>query len=159
MIIIIKWIIILENVNMNKFEAERIIEFTPPDGKFQLMSYRLNTQLKPLIWVEVNINQLAPTKIEYRVKAKSNYKNKSVAHNVEISIPVPNDLKNPVFKKKIVGTDLIGFLHMFLQLFRKRKPDHLAPHFMLYPILHICDSDPVLLESWRSGILYPFRLL
>ena len=62
------------------------------------MSYRLNTQLKPLIWVEVNINQITPTKIEYNVKAKSNYRNKSIAHNVEIAIPVPNDLKNPIFK-------------------------------------------------------------
>lgn len=85
-------------VNMNKFNSERIIEFTPPDGAFELMSYRLNTQLKPLIWVEVNIDQNTKTKIEYTVKAKSNYRNKSVAHNVEIMIPVPNDLKNPVFK-------------------------------------------------------------
>jgi AP-1 complex subunit mu len=85
-------------VNMNKFETERVIEFTPPDGSFELMSYRLNTQLKPLIWVEVKINKPTDTKIEYSVKAKSNYRNKSIAHNVEISIPVPNDLKNPVFK-------------------------------------------------------------
>ena len=85
-------------VNMNKFETERIIEFIPPDGSFTLMSYRLNTQLKPLIWVEVNINQVTQTKIEYNVKSKSNYKNKSIAHNVEIAIPVPNDLKNPIFK-------------------------------------------------------------
>lgn len=85
-------------VNMNKFETERIIEFTPPDGSFTLMSYRLNTQLKPLIWVEVSITNITDTKIEYRVKAKSNYRNKSVAHNVEISVPVPNDLKNPIFK-------------------------------------------------------------
>ena len=38
------------------------------------------------------------TKVEYRVKAKSNYRVKSIAHNVEIMIPVPNDLRNPVFK-------------------------------------------------------------
>ena len=85
-------------VNMNKFENERIIEFIPPDGAFELMSYRLNTQLKPLIWVEVKINQVTTTKIEYNVRAKSNYRNKSIAHNVEIAIPVPNDLKNPIFK-------------------------------------------------------------
>lgn len=54
--------------------------------------------MKPLIWVEVNIDQSTKTKIEYSVKAKSNYRNKSIAHNVEISIPVPNDLKSPVFK-------------------------------------------------------------
>ena len=33
-------------VNMNKFESERIIEFTPPDGNFVLMNYRLNIQAK-----------------------------------------------------------------------------------------------------------------
>jgi len=85
-------------VDMNKFHSERVIEFNPPDGSFELMSYRLNTQLKPLIWVEVNMDQSTKTKIEYNVKAKSNYRNKSIAHNVEIAIPVPNDLKSPVFK-------------------------------------------------------------
>ena len=32
-------------VDMNKFQNERVIEFTPPDGTFELMSYRLNTQV------------------------------------------------------------------------------------------------------------------
>jgi len=36
--------------------------------------------------------------MEYRVKAKSNYRVKSIAHDVEILIPVPNDLRNPIFK-------------------------------------------------------------
>ena len=85
-------------VDMNKFGTERTIEFCPPDGSFELMSYRLNTQLKPLIMVEVNIENQSSTKIEYNIKAKSNYRSKSIAHNVEIIIPVPNDLKNPVFK-------------------------------------------------------------
>ena len=85
-------------VNMNKFENERIIEFTPPDGNFILLNYRLNLQLKPLIWVEVNINHITNTRMEYKVKAKSNYKSKSTAKNVCIFIPVPNDLNNPLFK-------------------------------------------------------------
>lgn len=85
-------------VDMNKFGSERVIEFIPPDGNFELVNYRLNTQLKPLIWVEVNIDYSSTTKIEYKVKAKSNYRVKSIAHNVEIHIPVPNDLKNPVSK-------------------------------------------------------------
>lgn len=32
-------------VELNKFESERIIEFVPPDGEFELMNYRLNTQV------------------------------------------------------------------------------------------------------------------
>ena len=36
--------------------------------------------------------------MEYKIKAKINYKNKSTAKNVCIYIPVPNDLNNPLFK-------------------------------------------------------------
>jgi len=32
-------------VNLNKFESERIIEFVPPDGEIELMSYRLDLQV------------------------------------------------------------------------------------------------------------------
>jgi AP-1 complex subunit mu len=32
-------------VNMNKFGSERTIEFVPPDGDFELMSYRLDVQV------------------------------------------------------------------------------------------------------------------
>jgi AP-1 complex subunit mu len=37
-------------VDMNKFQNERIIEFTPPDGNFELMNYRLNTQVINIIY-------------------------------------------------------------------------------------------------------------
>ena len=29
-------------VDLNKFESERSIDFVPPDGEFELMSYRLD---------------------------------------------------------------------------------------------------------------------
>ena len=61
-------------VDINKFEAERVIEFTPPDGFFTM---------------------------KYLVKAKSNCKPKSTANNVCIMIPVPVDLQNPLFKSSL----------------------------------------------------------
>ena len=88
-------------VNINKFEAERVIEFIPPDGFFTLMNYRLNLKIKPLIWVEVERKELTPTKMKYLVKAKSNCKAKSTANNVCIMIPVPVDLQNPLFKSSL----------------------------------------------------------
>lgn len=39
-------------VRLARFENDRTISFIPPDGEFELMSYRLNTQVKPLIWIE-----------------------------------------------------------------------------------------------------------
>jgi len=32
-------------VDLNKFELDRAIEFTPPDGEFELMNYRLNMEV------------------------------------------------------------------------------------------------------------------
>ena len=85
-------------VNKKKYENERIIEFIPPDGEFELMSYRLDMQIKPLISVKVEINNISETRIEYSVKAKTNFKNRSVANNVSIYIPVPLDIQNATFK-------------------------------------------------------------
>ena len=33
-------------VRLGKFDADRTITFIPPDGEFELMSYRLNTQAR-----------------------------------------------------------------------------------------------------------------
>lgn len=36
-------------VRLARFENDRTISFIPPDGEFELMSYRLNTQVEGLI--------------------------------------------------------------------------------------------------------------
>lgn len=42
-------------VRLSRFENDRTISFIPPDGEFELMSYRLSTPVKPLIWVEAAV--------------------------------------------------------------------------------------------------------
>jgi AP-1 complex subunit mu len=54
--------------------------------------------LKPLIWVEVSVENHSSTKVEYIVKARTNFKNRSVANNVDIYVPVPYDIQNATFK-------------------------------------------------------------
>lgn len=89
-------------VRLSRFENDRTISFIPPDGEFELMSYRLNTHVKPLIWVETVVDRSSSrTRVEYMVKAKSQYKSRSVANNVEILIPVPSDVDSPNFKTSI----------------------------------------------------------
>lgn len=85
-------------VDMNRFESDREIEFVPPDGEFDLMSYRLDTDLKPLIWVEVTIEIKSETRMEYNVKARANYKARSIASNCDIFVPVPSDVISATFK-------------------------------------------------------------
>lgn len=82
-------------VRLSRFENDRTISFIPPDGEFELMSYRLNTHVKPLIWIESVIERHAHSRVEYMVKAKSQFKRRSTANNVEIIIPVPNDADSP----------------------------------------------------------------
>jgi AP-1 complex subunit mu len=88
-------------VRLSRFENDRTISFIPPDGEFELMSYRLNTHVKPLIWIESVIERHAHSRIEFMVKAKSQFKRRSTANNVEIVIPVPTDADTPKFKTTI----------------------------------------------------------
>ena len=76
-------------VRLSRFENDRTISFIPPDREFELPSYRLNTYVKPLIWVE------------YMIKVRSKFKRRSTANNVKIIIPVSNDADSPKFKTTI----------------------------------------------------------
>lgn len=55
-------------VRLSRFENDRTISFVPPDGEFELMSYRLNTQVKPLIWIESHIERHSHSRVEYLIK-------------------------------------------------------------------------------------------
>ncbi|KAL2917367.1 AP-1 adaptor complex mu subunit Apm1 [Polyrhizophydium stewartii] len=88
-------------VRLARFENDRTISFIPPDGEFELMSYRLNTEVKPLIWTEAVIESHPGSRIEYLIKAKAQFKRRSTANNVEIVVPVPEDADSPKFDTKI----------------------------------------------------------
>ncbi|XP_072129629.1 AP-1 complex subunit mu-1-like isoform X2 [Mobula birostris] len=85
-------------VRLSRFENDRTISFIPPDGEFELMSYRLYTQVKPLIWIESSIEKYSHSRVEIMIKAKSQFKHRSTANNVEIFVPVPSDADSPKFK-------------------------------------------------------------
>ncbi|XP_066298442.1 AP-1 complex subunit mu-1 isoform X2 [Branchiostoma lanceolatum] len=88
-------------VRLSRFENDRTISFIPPDGEFELMSYRLNTHVKPLIWIESVIERHSHSRVEYMIKAKSQFKRRSTANNVEIIIPCPSDADSPKFKTTV----------------------------------------------------------
>ncbi|TYI36764.1 hypothetical protein ES332_A03G164300v1 [Gossypium tomentosum] len=82
-------------VRLARFENDRTISFIPPDGSFDLMTYRLSTQVKPLIWVEAQVEKHSRSRVEIMVKARSQFKERSTATNVEIMVPVPADASSP----------------------------------------------------------------
>ena len=70
----------------------------PPDGAFDLMTYRLSQHVRPLITVELRVNRLSRSRTEYLVKAKSQFKERSSAQGVEISLPLPRDATSPAVR-------------------------------------------------------------
>ncbi|OMH84978.1 AP-1 complex subunit mu-1 [Zancudomyces culisetae] len=84
-------------VRLTRFETDRTISFIPPDGEFELMSYRLGMQIKPLILCE-SIVETHRGRVEYMIRAKTQFKQRSTANNVEIIVPVPEDVDSPKFK-------------------------------------------------------------
>jgi len=76
-------------VRLARFEADRQINFIPPDGEFDLMTYRLDAKVKPLFLVDTQIETHSHSRVEFSVRAKSQFKARSSANNVQIEIPVP----------------------------------------------------------------------
>jgi Adaptor complexes medium subunit family len=89
-------------VRLSRFENDRTISFIPPDGEFELMSYRLSTPIKPLIWVEATIDSHRGSRVEYMVKVKAQFKRRSTANNVEIYVPVTDDADTPKFRVRLI---------------------------------------------------------
>jgi AP-1 complex subunit mu len=78
-------------VRLGKFEDERTITFVPPDGEFELITYRMPAVSKPLFTVSVDETHKSDTRLEFTVKANTLYRNKISATFVEFFIPVPPD--------------------------------------------------------------------
>jgi AP-1 complex subunit mu len=85
-------------VRLSRWETDRTISFIPPDGDFELMSYRLSTEVKPLIWVEAEVERHSASPVVYIVKVIAQFKRKSTANNVEIFVPVADDADTPKFR-------------------------------------------------------------
>lgn len=58
-------------------------------------TYRLSQNVKPLIWVECLVERHSRSRTEYMVKARSQFKERSSATNVEILLPLPPDAITP----------------------------------------------------------------
>lgn len=130
-------------VNKKLFESERVIQFIPPDGGFELMSYRLDKTIKPLLFINVSIDNKSDTRIEYSVTVRANYKSKSVANKVDIFIPVPSDIQNATFvtpKGKVVYLSDREDLMWTISKFEGQKELKMTCNFQV-PTIRIADPQ------------------
>lgn len=142
-------------VRLARFETDRTISFIPPDGEFDLMTYRLATHVKPLIWVEAVVEPHSRSRIEYMVKAKSQFKPRSTANNVEIVIPVPPDVDSPSFKASVGTVTYVpdrDAIVWTIKQFNGSREYLMRAHFGL-PSVH---NDDV--EDWKAPIQVKFEI-
>jgi len=146
-------------VRLARFETDRVISFIPPDGEFELMSYRLDTEVRPLIWVECHQDIKSHSRIEYIIKIKSEFKRRSTANNVEILIPVPPDADSPSFKTSMGKVEYIpeeNCLKWDIKQFNGQKEYLMRAHFGL-PSVGATDAGQ-LDESERAPIRVRFEI-
>lgn len=70
---------------------DRTISFIPPDGEFQLMSYRITENVNLPFRVLPVVKELGRTRLEINIKVKSMFTFKLFATNVAIKIPLPKN--------------------------------------------------------------------
>lgn len=150
-------------VRLARFDNDRTISFVPPDGEFDLMTYRLNTHVKPLIWVEAVVEPHKGSRIEYMIKTRSQFKSRSVANNVEIIIPVPPDVDSPSFKSSVGTVTYLpdkDSIVWNIKQFHGGREYLMRAHFGL-PSITASDVDPDKKKgenSWKAPIRVQFEI-
>jgi AP-1 complex subunit mu len=144
-------------VRLARFENDRTISFIPPDGEFDLMTYRLNTHVKPLIWVEAVVEPHKGSRIEYMIKTKSQFKARSIANNVDIIIPVPTDVDSPSFKSSVGTVTYLpdrDAIVWSIKQFHGSREYLMRAHFGLPSI----GADEIRENAWKKPIEVTFEI-
>jgi len=79
-------------VKLQKFDIDRSISFTPPDGEFELMRYRVqNAIVPPFRLLSPMIRELGKTRLEIQITVKSVFNARLFGKNVTVIIPTPKN--------------------------------------------------------------------
>ncbi|EQC42179.1 hypothetical protein SDRG_01018 [Saprolegnia diclina VS20] len=79
-----------ECVQLDEFERDRVLTFTPPDGEFTVMNYRLTGEFRSPFKIFPYVEEVSPTKIEMVVKVRADMPDTNYGANVIIRFPVPS---------------------------------------------------------------------
>jgi len=76
-------------VRLHKFNSEKVIEFTPPDGEFELVRYRVSDNITLPFKLMPVVKEHGRTRLAVNVNFRSLYGPTTVANEVRVRIPVP----------------------------------------------------------------------
>lgn len=83
-------------MKLPKFDKERSITFIPPDGSFELMTYRITENINLPFKIMPVITEAGKNKLEVRLKIKSIFEKNIFATNLVFKIPTPKNTSNVV---------------------------------------------------------------
>lgn len=79
------------SVKLSQYDHDRSINFIPPDGEFQLMKYRITSNINLPFRVIPVVSEHGRSRVEYEIKVKGNFDSEKYAENVILKIPVPKN--------------------------------------------------------------------
>ncbi len=80
-----------ECVRLDEFEKDRILHFTPPDGEFSLLNYRITADYRPPFRVYPLLEDPAPYKLELSITIRAEIPATNHGANVIVQIPMPRN--------------------------------------------------------------------
>ena len=91
-------------VRLGRFDKDRAITFIPPDGAFELMTYRVSEYLNFPFKILANVQEssLNKNRLGFNISVKSSFDRNNYANKVAISIPLPSNVSH-VFTSTISG--------------------------------------------------------
>ncbi|KAH9260389.1 hypothetical protein BASA81_001559 [Batrachochytrium salamandrivorans] len=76
-------------VRLGKFDLDRSIVFTPPDGAFDLLKYRISDNVQPPFRVLVLVDQSNPAALAYSVRVHANFPLSATCLQFSLRVPLP----------------------------------------------------------------------
>jgi len=76
-------------VRLGRFDRDRAITFIPPDGVFELLTYRVTENINLPFKLMPLVHEFGKNKIEVNLKVKSLYDKNLFSSNVVLKVPVP----------------------------------------------------------------------
>jgi AP-4 complex subunit mu-1 len=78
-------------VRLDEFESGRILHFTPPDGEFSMLNYRITADFRPPFKVYPLLEEPAPYKLELSLTIRAEIPELNHGANVVVRIPMPRN--------------------------------------------------------------------
>lgn len=78
-------------VRLSKFDVDREITFIPPEGTFELMTYRVTEHIDIPFNIKPMVKVLGRNKLEYALRVTSNFNRSITATDVVIIFPCPRN--------------------------------------------------------------------